>query len=221
MLARKEVYVLRKLKIIVSILGVFVSVCFVSGIGLSASPALAGDNQGVFICILPGGMADASCADLKGDQFTDNNTIWMWDYRTGGGLGWLLQKVGTVGADGPFISGSGLNTRYQGDPIYNIEKTTATGHDGCMSSNGINVEWEPCDSTIVNGTLSNGTLWVLSASSFLVNIAESNNDAMGSGFCSPYCANVLGASSLANGTYLDGGELGLTGDYEQWYIGPL
>src|SRR5215472_15505578 len=108
---------LRKANKIVSVLGVVVTACFVSGIGLSAAPAQASDNNGVYICILPGGMADASCADLKDDSFTNGNPIWMWDYASGNGLGWNFAKVGTVSSTGPFWGGSGLNTRYDGRPI--------------------------------------------------------------------------------------------------------
>jgi hypothetical protein len=114
------------------------------------------------------------------------------------GLGWNLDKLGTVTDTAPF-SNQTLDNRYEGDPYYYIERTTATGHNGCV---GYDIDsttpaygdlaWEPCGA--------DNTKWVWSATNFLANIHSS--DQSGQPVVVSVPSNPSGGYDDLNGTDL-------------------
>jgi hypothetical protein len=149
-----------------------ITACILSS-GALTGTALASDNQGTHVCL---SNATASCLDLYNDSFTDHTYLWMYD-SSGNGLGWKVTKVGNVGANSPFVSGSGLNTKYQGDPIYVIYKTKGsyTTND-CVNAPSFGTEnfqiflKVPCQA-IGTDYLNE---WVHTAYNYLVNIGATN-----------------------------------------------
>jgi len=60
---------------------------------------------------------DRAWNDWNGDQ-APGAFINFYQSITTDNAQWCAQIVSNVGSDGPFTSGSGMNTRYYGDPIY-------------------------------------------------------------------------------------------------------
>jgi hypothetical protein len=134
---------------------------------LPATTAMANSVQ--YLCI--SSTLPAQCADLP--VFTQGDTLIMENssHPYGAGLGWIASYTGNnVSSNWPFTSGSGLNTRYNGRPIYMIEKSTSTGHDGCIWGNTspFNAEWNFCNSG------NNADWWVKSSYHYWVNVGVSN-----------------------------------------------
>jgi hypothetical protein len=147
-----------------------IAVVLTVGFGLISRTGIAlanTDNRGVFICL--SGPPQAQCMDLKDDTFTAGQSIIFYSSSAGHGLGWNLDKLGTVTDSAPFTHPF-LDTRYHGDSYYYLEKTTATGHNGCIAGggglSGSNLTWQPCGA--------NYTKWVYSAFGYLVNIRDSD-----------------------------------------------
>ncbi len=191
---------------------------------LPSGRALASDNTGVYICVssdLP-----AQCVDLEDDSFTAGQPIYTWDSSSGNGLGWNLQSLNVDVSNAfssPFVAGSGLNNRYNGLPIYIIEKTTATGHDGCLTATGQyfnTMTWEPCSTSVTDGgTTGDADLWVQTTSNYLISVAASNAVAAGEGDCSPGCAEGLVAPlPVQNGGFLTVNPITMATGYMSWSI---
>jgi opacity protein-like surface antigen len=149
-------------------------------------------NTGMYLCV--NSYLPAQCADLLNNDPVQGQHIIMDSSTLGLGLGWNEAFQGyNVSETAPFNLGSGLNARYDGDGVYEIEKTTPGGHNGCMGVTGAawDVVWEPC-----GGDAS--VLWVLTGDEYLINInitnAENNNQPWG------LSDQVNGAS---NGSELD------------------
>src|SRR5262249_54714191 len=79
-----------------------------------------------------------------------------------------LHVLGTVTASAPFTH-SDLDGRYEGDTYYQFEKTTATGHNGCigMGTTNDDLVWLPCSAGF--------TYWVWSSTNYLVNVRQSDD----------------------------------------------
>jgi len=163
----------------------------------SAATLVNSDNRGSFICW----KTTQKCMDLKDDTFSQGQPIYLWSSSgsdMGHGLGWNLDKLGTVSATTPF-SYHPLDTKYAGDPYYYIEKTTATGHNGCIGDVSPDVTgelaWEPCGAST--------TRWVWSASNFLVNVDASDSQfnlaPMVASTCSTSDGSMIKAAILGNG----------------------
>jgi hypothetical protein len=141
--------------------------------------ALASDNRGEHLCQNDG---SGQCLDLKDDLFQTDQEIYWFNNQRGNGLGWNLAVQGTVQPFSPFHD-TQWDNRYLGDDYYQIEKTTATGHDGCIGLIAFTLVWLPCGDS--------STLWVVSSFNFLVNIDITNlNDKPG----------LAGAGENSNGT---------------------
>jgi hypothetical protein len=174
----------------------------------NAAPAV--DNSGIYICENNSPEVQ-SCLDLKNDNFSANQQIYIWSNAPaegGTGLGWNLAQQGTVcgggkcGSPGPFNSGSGLNTRYNGQPIYYIEKTDSSGHNGCAGFDDGLVAWEPCGA--------DATRWIASADDYFINVYYSNEGNQ------PMAMTGLGTG---NGSAVVIETLN-SGGYQQWTWGP-
>jgi hypothetical protein len=134
----------------------------------AAGPASASDNSGAYLCIGATSLP-AQCADLLNDNFSPGQAIIVDNSSLGQGLGWNLNLEGVVSDSSPFTEGTGLNVRYDGDEYYTLEKTTATGHDGCMDvTTGDEVVWDPCNSGSAD------ELWVLSSENYWINVGYSD-----------------------------------------------
>jgi len=143
--------------------------------------AQANDNRGTYICVTPG--LPAQCADLKDDVFAPNQQIWLYGSSQGNGLGWNLAswEGGTVTDTWPFTVHS-LDGRYESDPVYLIEKTTATGHDGCMGYDQyVDLSWQYCGDI--------GTVWVQSQYGYFINVDLSDVEGAPYGLYAPYTQN--------------------------------
>lgn len=185
----------------------FVIACLLGSVLVTgAAYAADGGNGGAFACEQnsPGA---ASCLDLKDNETSADQQIWIYsdDPAEGAtGLGWNFDRQSTVcgggscGAPGPFASGSGLNTRYNGDGVYYVEKKEGSGHDGCAGVSQGLVAWEPCGQ--------DGTRWVLSALGYLINVYYSDQDGQ------PIAMTGLGT---ANGSAVTIDTLNSTG-YQVW-----
>lgn len=177
---------------------------------LTASPARAADNSGDYICIGNVGVTSLACMDLKDDNFTEDEQIYVYN-SSGNGLGWHFDAVGTVcdssscGGPGPFISGSGMNKRYNGRTVYYLEKTEGSGHNGCAGfySPNLQVAWEHCGDY--------GTTWVYSSDDYLVNVDWSN---------ATQFPQTMYASGTANGTEITLAGINGSGGYQVWYDDP-
>jgi hypothetical protein len=162
--------------------------------GLTGGIAQAADNQGTHICLES---STNSCLNLPGDKFVEDNYLII--FGAGAiGLGWQINQTGTVcsggtcGAIWPFPSGSGLNTKYNGRPVYTIKKTQGSGTNGCLgevSAPGPSfaAAWEPCSS-------SKADLWVYSADQYLVSVNISSMSTNGA----VYFASSLAAAATGN-----------------------
>lgn len=155
--------------------GIFFAVVMTSALlsGALTGTAMASDNQGDHVCL---SNATSSCLDLYNDSFTQGTNLWIYD-SSGNGLGWAVTKVGTVGANSPFVSGSNLNSKYINDPIYVIYKTRggSTTND-CVNAPSfgtsnyqafINVPCQAISSDYLNE-------WVYTSSQYFVNIGATN-----------------------------------------------
>ena len=162
-------------------------------------------DTGNYLCIsdaLP-----AQCADLLNNNATQGQHIILDGSGKGLGLGWGISFEYNVTETSPFTAGSGLNNRYNTDGVYEIQKKTPGGHNGCMGIIGAEVVWEPCSV--------GGTDWVLSASGYWINILAS--DAAFSQYGvkdQPY-----GMSDQVNGTS-DGSEITVSDLDNQWFLIP-
>jgi hypothetical protein len=143
----------------------------------------ATDNNGTHICLA----SDTSfCLDLQNDTFSTNQPIYLWNVNDNPhGDGWNLNPVSTGvvcdgqsgapcnGSYGPFNSHT-TDQRYAGDPVLNIEKTTSTGHNGCIGydpnaqQNLGELAWAHCGGT---GTT---TVWVQSEYGDYVSVLYTN-----------------------------------------------
>lgn len=137
-----------------------------------SSAALASENRGSYICsgtnvILPA----PSCMDLEGGVYAANQPIILVSSSTGQDLGWNTVPLGQVTATAPFTY-QPFDTRYKGDSYYYIEKTTATGHNGCIgiatNSEYPQLTWQPCGADY--------TKWVISKDQYFINIRASDDD---------------------------------------------
>jgi hypothetical protein len=146
-----------------------------AGSAQASAPQDDGGNSGLYFCV--SSSLPAQCAALKNDDFTLNQPVIMTNSATGEGLGWNLDLEGKVSSTSPFPEGGNmLNDRYHGDDEYIIEKTTSTGHDGCMGAvqnpapdaNTYYVAWMPCN-------LGNPVLWVESESNYWINVQTSSS----------------------------------------------
>lgn len=135
---------------------------------LHVPKALASDNNGEHICW---GANPSYCMDLKDDAFQNGQPVYLWSAVNGtaNGLGWHRAPMGNVNdnTNSPFANPA-INFRYNGDAVYWLEKTTATGHNGCIgvNANAWHLAWYDCGDTT--------TLWVYSAYGYLVNVAETD-----------------------------------------------
>jgi hypothetical protein len=178
--------------------------------GAATTTPSAGDsgngNTGQYLCV--GASLPAQCADLLNNDATIGQHVIIDSSTLGLGLGWAEASQGDVSETGPFTLGSGLNHRYAGRPIYEIQKKTPSGHNGCMgqiepSGQGFEVAWELCD-----GIEGNDLNWVLSSEGYLINVGVSNveNDGM------PW-----GLSDQVNGAS-NGSELAISDDDNPWNL---
>jgi len=173
----------------------------------AASAPLSGGNgdTGNYLCIsdaLP-----AQCADLLNNNATQGQHIILDSSRLGLGLGWGISFEYSVTETSPFAPGSGLNNRYNGDGVYEIQKKTPGGHNGCMGIIGAEVVWEPCS----NGT----TDWVLSNSGYWISILASN-----AAFDQNHVKNQpYGMSDQVNGTS-NGSEVTVSNSDNAWFLIP-
>ncbi|MGO8948209.1 MAG: hypothetical protein ACLQUY_11215 [Ktedonobacterales bacterium] len=126
--------------------------------------ALAADNEGEHLCLNDG---NGQCLDLLNDVMSYNQPIIWNNQNLSHGLGWNLATVGHVSDTAPFTD-TRWDNRYEGDAIVQVEKTTATGHDGCIGLYVALTVWQPCDRT--------NTRWVWSSTRFLVNINWTNSN---------------------------------------------
>jgi hypothetical protein len=180
-----------------------------AAVAATAAP-LASDsgngNTGMYLCV--NSYLPAQCADLLNNDAVQAQPIIINSSTLGQGLGWNEAYEGdNVTETFPFDLGSKLNARYDGDGIYEIEKKTPGGHNGCMGVTGTTsmVVWEPCGSTF-------GTDWVLTGDEYLVNIEIS--DDMFTEFGNTN--QPWGLSDQVNGAS-NGSELNVSDNDNPWY----
>lgn len=105
--------------------------------------------------------------DLKDNQFRVDQPILLASSRSGNGLDWNISIQGSVTSTWPFTVSS-LKTRYRSDVVVYLEKTTGSGHNGCIGVNpNAGLAWELCGHA--------DTYWVISKSGYLVNVSHSNS----------------------------------------------
>jgi hypothetical protein len=149
--------------------------------------ASAADNRGTHICLT----GNKACLNLKNDNFSDADYPVVLYGPKGKGLGWQLAKDvcggGACGKARPFAPGTGLNSKYNGRPIYVIWKTRGSKRDGCIVDNGGDgvaftadwVKFKPgqrnswCGG---NGPYRWKGLWVYSKAHFLASVGFSYDD---------------------------------------------
>src|SRR5262249_33496329 len=120
-------------------------------------PTPLNNTTGDTICVVN----STQCLDLENNDFTwGNPIIFLSVNATEERFRWHLAQQDTVtynaatGMGSPFSDGS-LDQYYNGDPIYYIEKSIPTGHDGCMGTRfAQQVTWETCIDP------RSGTLWI-------------------------------------------------------------
>ena len=163
-------------------------------------------NTGMYLCI--NSYLPAQCADLLNNDAVQGQPIIIDSSTLGQGLGWNEAYEGyNVSETAPFTEGSGLNARYDNDGVYEIEKKTPGGHNGCMGVTGATwlVVWEPCDSEA-------STNWVLTGDEYLVNVEISNAEYAEYGnYNQPW-----GLSDQVNGAS-NGSELNVSDIDNPWY----
>jgi hypothetical protein len=153
----------------------------------------ASDNNGEHICW--GANGTGYCMDLKDDTFQNGQEVYLWSAvdGTAHGLGWnLAPQVEVNGTHGYPFTVDSLDTRYNGDEAYWLEKTTATGHNGCIGVDPSTqyLAWFNCGLPT--------TLWVYSAFGYLVNVDLSDSKA------APQAAAVC--TSVGDGTHISLGD---------------
>jgi hypothetical protein len=158
--------------VLVVVATAFVGITFRAGTARAAAENLTGTAD----CARN---ATSMCLDLQNDKFVGNNPIILYSYNsTEERFRWNNDFITTVkynsicpACSTPFKTPS-LDQRYNGDNYYYIEKSTATGHDGCMAINSTlvlpSVAWETCDQSPY-------TQWVWSSTEYLVNVGVSDN----------------------------------------------
>jgi hypothetical protein len=127
----------------------------------AGTPSSSG-NGGTYLCLYND---QNQCADLADNTQSPGQAIDTWSDLAGGGgngLGWNFDYLGKVcngkATNGcsqtwPFTNGSGFNNMFLGFPVYYIEKTEGSGHNGCLSVTGSSdATWQTCGA--------DGTEWV-------------------------------------------------------------
>lgn len=180
-----------------------------AAVAATAAP-LASDsgngNTGMYLCV--NSYLPAQCADLLNNDAVQGQHIIINSSTLGQGLGWNeAYQQENVTETWPFDAGSKLNARYNTDGIYEIEKTTPGGHNGCMGVTGTThlVVWEPCGSTF-------DVDWVRTADEYLVNIGISNDMFAEFGNTN----QPWGLSDQVNGAS-NGSELNVSDSDNPWY----
>jgi hypothetical protein len=149
-------------------------------------PTPLNNATGDTICVVN----STQCLDLQGDKFVAGNPIVYYGIDpTEERFRWHLALTpdghvtynATTHMGTPFTDGS-FDQYYQGDPIYYIEKSTLTGHDGCIGTDSapLAVEWQLCGSPT--------TKWVRH-NQYFVNVGWTNDRSQKfvlSAFLNPY-----------------------------------
>jgi hypothetical protein len=142
----------------------------------SVHAAPTSSPTGETICVVNN---STQCLDLQGDQFVQDHPIVFYGIDTSEErFRWNLALTpeanvtydAQTGQGSPFVHGS-FDQYYQGDPIFYIEKSTLTGHNGCIGTETgyqWNLAWEPC-------TTNNTTVWV-QHNQYFVNVHWTNSD---------------------------------------------
>jgi hypothetical protein len=107
-------------------------------------PNVNGDS----ICVIH----STQCLDLQGNEYVANNPIVFYGFNaTEERFRWHLDLLGHVSyhaasnTGAPFSDPS-FDQYYNNDPIYYLEKSTLTGHDGCIGTipSVGDVAWQSC-----------------------------------------------------------------------------
>lgn len=153
-------------------------------------------TRGDLICLTYPHMSVDYCMNLHDNKFHADQPIVLYNAKQGNGLGWHRVALGKVTATAPLKNAS-WDAFYQGDTYYYLEKTTATGHNGCVGialrgPNTLSVAWEPCGA--------DDTRWIWDKiTGQLVNIGLTNTGHL----VSPAVAAECSRRTPTNGTIIN------------------
>jgi hypothetical protein len=170
---------------------VIAAIGLVLGVGVSAAPAYAQSFPSQ-VCILSNPGLN-QCINNWGGHLTSGNPIKYYQKGSGGGYkynNWDINRIGTVvgvncGASGqpacwPFRTGTGLNKKYDGDPVltfdYQGQYASPTGY--CLDSSAYNASTGSGQLHLIScNTDSYNQKYVYSTYSALIPVAPSNANA--------------------------------------------
>jgi hypothetical protein len=141
----------------------------------AGSPAAAAAHT-VNVCVMPAGLGSQCMNDWDGNLSTYAQAVRFYHYGNSGGNNSIylnshgtIHGCGTSGGFQPFANGSGLNCRYDGRPVYQLEWGRVGRSGVCIAGDDIsqNAFNFPC-----NG--GPGTWFVYSSSRYLVGVGASN-----------------------------------------------
>jgi hypothetical protein len=198
-----------RLKITAMITGLLTVIGAALGIGIQATPASA--QVSVNICFPPtsdttGTGNNAQCWNDRNGAEQNGNAIQFWRNDAEGEMNnaWAGSIIGTVkdgegGVFWPFQDGSQLNSRYNGDPVYQFN--LAKNENWCASQSGFSVSRASGILTLQFCTSSTAEDFVYSSEHFIVCAAASNEMYTQTGSIdNPVWASSRSSANQTNGT---------------------